>query len=150
MEIFLKLAFDWIKENKVKFVACDSLLLLSNVFIAEFILNDRNINFELIIAPIVTSILFIPVYLLFGNIHKISEKYDFLFLHNEYFDILYKNVSYVLGVIFILLNIVFFQLVWVNDNFLERAIAIYFGVPWAILICVNVNNGFSQKGNKLR
>jgi hypothetical protein len=140
----------WLKTNKVKFVVFDSILLLINVSILNFIRKGYLIDSYYITATVGTAIFFIPVFMLSKIGLKVTEKYPFFFITSDAIKLsIAKAASY--GVfVSILLNMIFIQLIWINENILERILTIYFGMPWIVVILANTYSTILDNKNKLK
>ena len=129
--------FNWINNNKLKFLFIDSVLLIINIYIVIFVRNGIYNKFDFVYKYLATSFIFSVVLLIRVFWPKFTKKYNYFFIQTKTLDVLWKKILYIGVIISLTLNFVMLFLFWINDKFIEELIIIYFAIPWLILICVN-------------
>jgi len=70
----------WIKNNKIKFMFLDTILLIINIVLFNIINNGYNMYFEILTSFIGTNIFLCIIYFTFKVRLIITKKHDYLFI----------------------------------------------------------------------
>jgi hypothetical protein len=136
----------WIKNNIIKFIFIDTILLIVNICFFNIVHNGIQMNLDIILTFIVTYIFLCVIYFIIIFWIFVTNKYSFLFLHFCDSDSIRKIITLFFINIFIILNIVFIVLIWIYEPFIERGgLQLYFGMPWTIIICIKIYNNDIKK-----
>ena len=141
----MNLFFQWLQINKIKFIIFDSFLLLANIILLKYIKNNNILIFEIIIRLIVAGIMLSLVLIFTKFWFKFTEKYHFLFLNINILGLIQEKIFKFLTIIFLVFNILIFQLIWINENILKMIENIYFTFPWFIVINSSIYQYFLDK-----
>ena len=139
----MQLVFSWIRYNKFTFFILDSVLLIGNVIILNFIRNGSLINTDLISIFITANIFFCLIYLISKIWIWVTQKYNCIFIQIKYAGgmIAFYGVFF-----FIIINIILIFLIWIHKNMVN---IFYFAMPWLIIIFANIYNSIINcKTNK--
>ena len=139
----MELLFLWIRNNKLKFFVIDSILLLGNISILKFIRIGFFIDTDLVAGFIGACIFFGMIFLVTIIWVRVTQKYNFFFIQINVLNNIGKKILFCSVILFLILNLLFICLIWINKNFIGEKIVFYFAMPWLIMIFSNVHNSIN-------
>ena len=125
----------WIRNNKLKFFIIDSTLLLVNLFLRNFSQNDKQIAFDFLELFFGICLFFGLSIIFFSFWSKVTKKYPYFFIQIKLPEKFRKRMFNFGMELSLILNFIFFILIWVNKVFFEQFIVLYYAIPWFIIIC---------------
>ena len=144
----------WIRNNKLKFLIIDSILLIGNVSVLKLVRTDFFIDSDLVAGFIAACIFCGMIFLITIIWIQVTKKYRFLFIQINKLDVIGERILFYGMIFFLLLNFVFVFLMWINENIWRENIGFYFAMPWLIIIFANaynsINNNKVARGGTLK